>query len=158
MACNRTFNFYLAIDLWKLTNIFYYCDYVTIYLLNTIVSWLANRKIIDLYLTKVGSNRKTCNHFLKSRCILELPWNFFKNTNAQVLLFSKASDDTNEQSCLKTTGLYDNLLLLSSLFQFFYFTFSALISFSLCSQFLHLFFHVLSPAFIKCSRKAFVYI
>ena len=40
---------------------------------------------------------------------------------------------SNEQSCLKTTGLYDDLLLLSSLFHFFYFIFSAPISFSLCS-------------------------
>ena len=36
---------------------------------------------------------------------------------------------SNEQSCLKTTGLYDHLLLLSSLFHFFYFIFSASISF-----------------------------
>ena len=39
---------------------------------------------------------------------------------------------SNEQSRLKTTGLYDDLLLLSSLFHFFYFIFSAPISFSLC--------------------------
>ena len=35
---------------------------------------------------------------------------------------------SNEQPCLKTTGLYDDLLLLSSLFHFFYFIFSAPIS------------------------------
>ena len=46
---------------------------------------------------------------------------------------------SNEQSCLKTTGLYDDLLLLSSLFHFFYFIFSAPISFSLCS--------LISPSF-----------
>ena len=39
---------------------------------------------------------------------------------------------SNEQPCLKTTGLYEDLLLLSSLFHIFYFTFSAPISFSLC--------------------------
>ena len=39
---------------------------------------------------------------------------------------------SNDQSCLKTTGLYGDLLLLSSLFHFFYFIFSAPISFSLC--------------------------
>ena len=39
---------------------------------------------------------------------------------------------SNEQSCLKTTGLYEDILLLSSLFHFFYFIFSAPISFSLC--------------------------
>ena len=36
-------------QLWKLINILYYCDYV---LLNTIVSWLVNRKIIEFYVTK----------------------------------------------------------------------------------------------------------
>ena len=38
-----------------------------------------------------------------------------------------------EQSVLKTTGLYEDLLLLSSLFHFFYLIFSATISFSLHS-------------------------
>ena len=37
---------------------------------------------------------------------------------------------SNEQRCLKTTRLYEDLL--SSLFHFFYFIFSAPISFSLC--------------------------
>jgi len=53
--------------------------------------------------------------------------------------------------------LYYDLLLLSSLFHFFYFIFSAPISVSLCfpiSRFL-LLFDGLSQAFIKCSRKAF---
>ena len=35
---------------------------------------------------KLPFNRKTCNHFLKSRCISEL-LEFLKNKNAQVLLF-----------------------------------------------------------------------
>ena len=51
---------------------------------------------------------------------------------------------------------YD-LLLLSSLFHFFYFIFSVPISVSLCfpiSPFL-LLFDGLSQAFFKCSRKAF---
>ena len=39
---------------------------------------------------------------------------------------------SNELPCLKTTGLYDDILLLSSLFHFSYFIFSALISFTLC--------------------------
>ena len=67
---------------------------------------------------------------------------------------------SNKQSCLKTTGLYDYLLLLSSLFHFFYFIFRTPISFSLCStiSLSLIFFDVLSQAFIKCSRKAFVYI
>ena len=67
---------------------------------------------------------------------------------------------SNKQSCLKTTGLYDDLLLLSSLFHFFYFVFRAPISFSLCSKISLslLFFDVLSQGFIKCHKKAFVYI
>ena len=86
-----------------------------------------------------------------------------KNTNAQVYIafFHESSRYvSNKQSCLKTTGLYDDLLLLSSLFHFFYFIFRAPISFSLCSKISLplLFFDVLSQAFIKCSRKAFVYI
>ena len=40
---------------------------------------------------------------------------------------------SNEQSCLKTTGLLDDLLLLSSLFHLFYSILSAPFSFSLCS-------------------------
>ena len=103
------------------------------YSFNNIVS-CSTKKWWNSISPKLGSNRKTCNHFLKSRCISELSWNFLKNTNAQVLLFSSRGPDvSNEQSCLKTTGLYDDLLLLSSLFHFFYFIFSDPISFSLCS-------------------------
>ena len=64
---------------------------------------------------------------------------------------------SNEQSCLKTTRLLDDLLLLSSLFHFFYPIFSACISFSLCSPIYPslFFFNILSQAFIKCNIKAF---
>ena len=67
---------------------------------------------------------------------------------------------SNEQSCLKTTGLYDNLLLLSSLFHIFYFIFSVPISFSLCFPISPslLFFLMFSQALNKRSRNAFVYI
>ena len=60
---------------------------------------------------------------------------------------------------MKTIELYEDLLLLSSLFHFFYFIFSVPISFSLCYPISPslLFFNVLSQAFIKC-RKALVYI
>ena len=80
---------------------------------------------------KLPFNRKICNHFLQSRCISELSWNFLKNANDQVLLFFLQSSRyvSIEQSCSKTTGLYDDLLLLSSLFHFFYFIFRASISF-----------------------------
>ena len=50
---------------------------------------------------------------------------FFSSIDPDVFLM-------NSQPCLKTTGLYDDLLLLSSLFPFFNFIFSAPISFSLC--------------------------
>ena len=101
-------------------------------LLNTIISWLVNTKIIS---PKLGSNRKTCNHFKKSRCISELSWNLFEKYKCSgIALFLQSSRYiSNEQSCLKTTGSYDGLLLLSSLFHFFYFIFSVPISFSLCS-------------------------
>ena len=55
---------------------------------------------------------------------------------------------SNEQPCLKTTGLYEDLLLLSSLFHFFYFIFSLPFHLVYVFQFLHLFcFDVLSQAF-----------
>ena len=111
---------------------------------------------------KLPFHKKICNHFLKSRCISELFWNSLKNKNTQVLLlfFSYCSRYVyKEQPCLKTTRLYEDLL--SSWFHFFYFIFSAPISFSLFSSFpifSFLFFNVLSQASIKHSRKAFVYI
>ena len=63
---------------------------------------------------------------------------------------------SNEQSCLKPTGLYDDLLLLPSLLHFFYFIFSAPISFSLC-------FPISPSLFFLCSfsslyQKAFQYL
>ena len=91
---------------------------------------------------KLPFNRKTCNHFLKSRCVSELSRNFFKTASAEVLLFLHQSSRyvSNDQPCLKTTELYDDLLLLSSLFHFFYVISSAPISFSLCFSMSHLFF------------------
>ena len=113
--------FYFLSDywLWKLINVFYYWDYITIICLIPLYhDWSTENKRI-LLLLKLPFNREICNHFLKSRCVSEFSWNFFKNTNAWVLLFSsKAPNVSNEQSCLKTR-LYDELLLLSSLFHFF---------------------------------------
>ena len=75
-------------------------------------------------------------------------------------IFSKTPDVSNEQPCFKTTRLFDDLL--SSLFHFFCFIFSAPISFSLCfpisPSLLLFFFDFFSQVFIKCSRKALVYI
>ena len=61
--------------LWKLINIFYCCDYVTITQYHCIMigQQKNNRTLLS---PKLGSNRKTCNHFIKSRCISELSWNF----------------------------------------------------------------------------------
>ena len=93
---------------------------------------------------------------MHNRIILEI-FEKYKCPGITVLLQSYRCV-SNEQPCLKTTGLYDNLLLLSSLFHFFYFIFSAPNSFSLCfliSPSLVVVV-VLSIAFIKSSRKAFV--
>ena len=63
---------------------------------------------------------------MHNRIILE----FFEKYKCPGIAFvSKAPGVSNEQPCLKTIGLYDDLLLLASLFHF-YFIFSALISFS----------------------------
>jgi len=88
-----------------------------------------------------------------------------KNTNVQVLLvffffFASFRYVSNEQPCLKTTELYEDLLFLSSLFHILYCTFSAPISFSLgfsVSPPSLFFSNVLSQAFNKHSRKSFVY-
>ena len=69
------FYFLSGYSLWKLINIFYYCDYVTIIHFNTIESWSVNQNIIEFCNMKLQFNR-TCNHFLKFRCILELSCNF----------------------------------------------------------------------------------
>ena len=75
------------------------------------------------------------------------------------ILLQRSRCVSNEQLCLKTAGLYiyDDLLFLSSLFHFFYFIFSASISFGLCFS-ISLSVVVLSQAFIKHGRRAFVYI
>ena len=90
---------------------------------------------------KLGSNRNTCNLFLKSRCISELSWNFFEKHKCSGIAFSPELQIyvSNGQSCLQTTGLYDDLLLLSSLFHFFYFIFSVYFHLVYVLQFLHLF-------------------
>ena len=64
--------------------------------------------------------------------------------------------DSNEHPCLKTTGLYADLDLLPSLFHFFCFIFSALISFSLCFPIsLPHSSAAVSQGFIKCSKRSF---
>ena len=109
-------------------------------------------------LYKLSFNRKTCNHFLKSRCISELSWNFLKNTNVQVFLFFSRAPDI----FLMSSHALDYM----TLFYFYLVSFTFSISYSVLPfqvvyvfQFLHLFFFfdVLSQAFIKCSRKAFLH-
>ena len=64
---------------------------------------------------------------------------------------------SNEHSYLKTTGPYKDFLLLSVLFPFFYFIFSAPISFSLCFPISpYWFFVVLPQAFINFSKNPYV--
>ena len=90
---------------------------------------------------KLGSNRKTCNQFLTFRHIIIL--NFFENYKCSgIASFLQSSRYISiEQPCLKTSGLYNYPLLLSSSFHFFYFIVSAPISFILCSPILHLFIY-----------------
>ena len=81
---------------------------------------------------KATLNRKTCNHALKSRHRTELSWNILKNANAQIkLFFSKASDVFLMAAVLK--GFWTTCWSFTfSLFRFFYFMFSAPVSFTLC--------------------------
>ena len=73
-------------------------------------------------------------------------------------LLQSSRNVSNEQPCLKATGLYDDLLLLSSLFHFFYFIFRASISFSFLISPSLLYFNVLSQAFTKHSVCIYIYI
>ena len=145
MAIVIIFYFLCGYWLWQLINIFYYCDNViNIVQLNHCIMIL-QQKIVELYITKTSFNRKTYHH-LKSTCITELSWIFLKNTDASRYV-------SNEQPCLKTTRLYDDLLFLSNLFHFSYFTFSVLILFMFSNLSISLF---LLLFFLKPSRKACV--
>ena len=74
--------------------------------------------------------------------------------------FSRAPEVFSKQSCLKATGIYYDVLILSSLFHLFYFIFSAPTSFSLFSNFsiFSLSLCFFSILYCKHSRKAFAYI
>ena len=88
------------------------------------------------------------NHFLKSNKHQNFLGVFLYNTNIQVFFFLQRSRcESNEQPYLKTTELFDGLLLVSSLFHFFYITFSDPISFSLCFS--------ISPSFLLFFLKTF---
>ena len=115
-----------------------------------------------LYHPELGTNRKTCNHFLKSRYVSELSWYFFEKYKCSGIAFFLQSSRyvSIEQPCLKTNGLYDDPLLLSSLFYFCHFIFSAPISFTYVSQFHHLFFFLkfsLKPISSKVEKFLYTY-
>ena len=106
------------------------CNY---YSLNTIISWLVNRKIIEFYALKLPFNRKTYNHFFLSPDAYQNYLGIFFNKQMPKYCFfilfyffgQSSKHVSNEQQCSETTGLYEDLLLLSSLFHFFYFIFNA---------------------------------
>ena len=145
--------------LWKLINIFYYCDYVTIFHLVPLYHDWSTEKQENSISPKLGSNRKTCNHFLKSSCISELSWNFLKNTNSQVWHFPQSARYvSNKQSCLKTTGLMIIFYLVCFTWSVSYsvlpFHLVYVLNFSISLFFV---FDVLSQAFTKCNREAFIH-
>ena len=145
--------------LWKLINIFYYCDYVTIFHLVPLYHDWSTEKQENSISPKLGSNRKTCNHFLKSSCISELSWNFLKNTNSQVWHFPQSARYvSNKQSCLKTTGLMMIFYLVCFTWSVSYsvlpFHLVYVLNFSISLFFV---FDVLSQAFTKCNKEAFLY-
>ena len=136
MACN--FN-YLLFFAWllivktdKYLLLFWLCNY---YSINTIVSLLVNREIIELYITKNRIYWKNLQSLFKIQMHIRIIMNFFeKYIMFRSHFFLQTSRHvSNEQLCLKPTGLFDSLLVLSNLFQFFYFIFSAPVSFILCS-------------------------
>ena len=64
---------------------------------------------------------------------------------------------SNEQSCLKTTGLYDYLYFYLDCFTF-SISYSVLLSFTLCSPISPTLLFLCSfSAFIKCNRKVYIY-
>ena len=116
----------------------------------------------SLYFTKTTIQQKNLQSLFDIQMHIRITLKYFEKYKCPgtATLLQNTRCVSHKQACLKTSGLYDDLLLLSHLFHFFYFIFSAPISFCLCSPISPslLFFYVLSQAFIKCSRKDFVYI
>ena len=77
---------------------------------------------------------------------------------AFIFFFCRTPGISNKQPCLKTIGLYGDLLFLPSLFHFFYFIFSTPVSFICFPISPSFIIGVLSQLLIKHSRKACVYI
>ena len=110
----------------KTDNIFHYCDYITIthLLLFIMIDQQKNRTQYHQNYDLIERPVSLFNIQMHIRIILK----FFEKHKCPGIAFLQSSRYvSNEQSCLKTTGLYDDLL--SSLFHFFYFIFSAPISF-----------------------------
>ena len=112
---------------------------------------------------KLPFNRKICNHFFKSQMHIRIILEFFEKYKCPgtAFIFARAPDMSYEQPYLKTAGLLEDLLLLSSLFHFFLFhmQFPHFIQLIFSNFPISSFsFDVLSQDFIKHSRKAFVYI
>ena len=59
----------------KMINIFL-LSRLTIIHFNSIL--IGQQKMIEFYITKTTIYRKTCDYFSKSKCTLELSWNFFE--------------------------------------------------------------------------------
>ena len=111
------FYFSSGYQVWKLINIFYYCDYVTItHLIPLYHDWSTEKNNRTLYHQNWDLIEKPVITFkiqMHIRIILKY---FEKYKCSSIAFFSRASDVSNEQSCLKAIGLHDDLLLLSSLF------------------------------------------
>ena len=96
----------------KLINIFYYSNYATItHLIPLYHDWSIEKWSCSI-LPKPGSNRKTYNH--KIQMHIRIILNFFENYKSSGIAFFLQSSRyvSNEQPFLKTTGLYDDPLLL----------------------------------------------
>ena len=123
---------------------------------------IGQQKIMQFYFTKTTIQQKNLQSLFDIQMHIRITLKYFEKYKCPgtATLLQNTRCVSHKQACLKTSGLYDDLLLLSSLFHFFYFIFSAPISFSLCFLIfpsLFSFYDVLSRAFIKSSRKPFVY-
>ena len=87
------------------------------------ISWRRKWQPTPVFLSGESHGQRSLSGYSTGRCKI-VGHDLATNTHTRCI--------SNGQLCLKTTGLYEDLLLLSSLFYSFYFIFSAPISFSLC--------------------------
>ena len=107
------------------------------YSLNTIVPWVVNTKVAEFYITKATISEKNLTHI---RIILE----FFEKCQGIAFILQSYRYVANEQPCLKSTGPYDDLLVLCSLFHFFLFHIQ-------CSHLIQFMFSNFSISYLWCS-------